>query len=66
MKLEKPDYKMIENIFVTFVPVAETKADLKKFWAKHSNELEMLKMNEKEAYARVVEAFKTRNQELKD
>ena len=66
VKLEKPDYKMIENIFVTFVPVAETKADLKKFWAKHSNELEMLKMNEKEAYARVLEAFKTRNQELKD
>lgn len=56
----------IEKVFVTFVGTAETKSDLKKFWAENTNALDTLKVTDKEAYARVVEAFKTRNQELKD
>jgi len=66
VKLEKPDYGAIERLMTPGVEMAENRKDLKKFWSENSNALDTLKLGDKAAYGRVVEAFKTRNQELKD
>jgi len=66
VKLEKTDYGAIERLMTPGVEMAENRKDLKKFWSENSNALDALKLGDKAAYGRVVEAFKTRNQELKD
>ena len=66
VKLEKPDYGAIERLMIPGVEMAENREDLKKFWSENSNSHDTLKLGDKAAYARVVEAFKTRNQKLKD
>jgi hypothetical protein len=66
VKLEKPDYGAIERLMIPGVEMAESREELKKFWSENSNSLDTLKLGDKAAYGRVVEAFKTRNQKLKD
>jgi len=59
------DLKQLEDVFVTFVPTAETENDLKQFWSDNIKGLDLLKIHAPEKHKRIIAAFSERKAQIK-
>ena len=59
------DLKQLEDVFVTFVPTAETENDLKQFWSDNIKGLDLLKVHAPEKHKRIIAAFSERKAQIK-
>ena len=62
---EAKGYKLISEIFTTFIPECEDVATLRSFWGKNKNALEILKKGNKELYEKVLGNFTEHSETLK-
>ena len=62
---EAKGYKLISEIFTTFIPECEDVAPLRSFWGKNKNALEILKKGNKELYEKVLGNFTEHSETLK-
>ena len=62
---EAKGYKLIAEIFTTFIPECEDVATLRSFWGKNKNALEILKKGNKELYEKVLGNFTEHSETLK-
>ena len=62
---EAKGYKLISEIFTTFIPECEDVATLRSFWGKNKNALEILKRGNKELYEKVLGNFTEHSETLK-
>lgn len=62
---EVKGYKLISEIFTTFIPDCEDVATLRSFWGKNKNALEILKKGNKELYEKVLGNFTEHSETLK-
>ena len=56
--------KQIENIFITFLPKAETVEDLNQFWSDNVDGRDFLKKNDEDTFKRVLAAFSARKAQI--
>jgi hypothetical protein len=59
------DLKQLEDVFVTFVPTAETENELKQFWSDNIKGLDLLKIHAPEKHKRIIAAFSERKAQIK-
>jgi hypothetical protein len=59
------DLKQLEDVFITFVPTAETENDLKQFWSDNIKGLDLLKVHAPEKHKRIIAAFSERKAQIK-
>ena len=62
---EAKGYKLISEVFTTFIPECEDVATLRSFWGKNKNALEILKKGNKELYEKVLGNFTEHSETLK-
>ena len=63
---EAKGYKLISEVFTTFIPECEDVATLRSFWGKNKNALEILKKGNKELYEKVLGNFTEHSETLKN
>tara|TARA_R100001440_G_scaffold42760_1_gene62514 strand:- start:577 stop:1218 length:642 start_codon:yes stop_codon:yes gene_type:complete len=62
---EAKGYKLISEIFITFIPDCQDVAALRSFWGKNKDALEILKKGNKELYEKVLGNFTEHSETLK-
>jgi len=62
---EAKGYKLISEIFITFIPDCQDVATLRSFWGKNKDALEILKKGNKELYEKVLGNFTEHSETLK-